>query len=70
MTQDELIKIEKKLDILIKVIAGSTLESKKFEEKVIFLSNAGCSDNYIADFLNVKSVTVRSAKSKLKNKNK
>jgi hypothetical protein len=70
MEQDQLIKIEKKLDILLKVITAVVVENKNFADKVVFLSNVGFNDNTIAEIIGVKPVTIRAAKSKIKKQKK
>jgi hypothetical protein len=70
MQQDQLIKIEQKLDMILKVITSVIVENKNFDEKITFLSNIGFSDNTIAEISNVKPVTVRARKSTLKKRKK
>ena len=68
MQQDSLINIEKKLDMVLKIMASTIIESKSFDDKIICLSNLGFVDNDIAGIMGVKAVTVRARKSNLKKK--
>lgn len=70
MQQDQLTKIEQKLDMILKVITRVIVENKSFDEKIIFLSSVGFTDNIIAEIANVKPVTVRARKSTLKKQKK
>ncbi len=69
MELNDLTKIEHKLDMILKVISSTLIENKSFDEKIIFLSRVGFSDNSIAEILAVKPATVRKQKSNLKRKN-
>lgn len=70
MQQDQLINVEKKLDMILKLITSVVIEDKNFDEKIIFLSKLGFADNDIAEIIGVKPVTVRARKSNLKKKKK
>jgi hypothetical protein len=70
MQEDQLIKIDKKISLILKLMASVVIENKSFDDKITFLGQLGFSDNEIAEMSGVKAVTVRARKSNLKKKSK
>lgn len=65
---DQLEMVNNKLDVIIKIIASGAVETKTFDEKILYLSNIGFDNNAIAEILGAKSTTVKTRKSQLKTK--
>lgn len=70
MEQDQLTNINSKLDLLLKVISRTIVENKSYDDKIIFFSELGFTDNMIAEIIGVKPVSVRARKSTLKKQKK
>ena len=58
--------IEKKLDVIIKLMVSVLIENKNFDEKIIFLARLDLDNETIANYIGAKASTVAVRKSQLK----
>jgi len=65
---EQLDEINKKMDIIIKLLATKSVEGKNFDEKLLALTNLGFDNATIGEMMGAKSSTIRTRKSQLKSK--
>ena len=65
---EQLDQINKKMDIIIKLLASRSIEGKNFDEKLLILTNLGFDNGSIGEMIGAKSSTIRTRKSQLKAK--
>lgn len=61
-------QINKKMDIIIKLLVNRSIEGKNFDEKITVLTNLGFDNLTISELMGAKSSTIRTRKSQLKAK--
>lgn len=65
---EQLDQINKKMDIIIRLLATRSIEGKNFDEKLLALTNLGFDNVTIGEMMGAKSSTIRTRKSQLKSK--
>ena len=70
MSDDILKNIEKKLDVIIKLMVRQSFQETTQKETILTLSDLGFETNQIAQTLNIKSNIIRAEISRAKKKKK
>lgn len=70
MSEDTLKSIDKKLDIIIKLLVSKSFQEKTQQDTIFSLSVMGLENNMIADVLCIKSDVVRASLSRARKKRK
>lgn len=68
MSEDILKSIDKKLDVIIKLLVSKSFQEKTQKDTILVLNAMGLGNNFIAETLCIKSNIVRAVVSKAKKK--
>jgi hypothetical protein len=70
MYMEQLETMNRKLDVIIRLLAYKSIEGKNFDDKIVILSNLGFDNKVISEIIGAKPTTVKTRKSQLKTKKK